>query len=236
MLKLLADQEQGIRRSANPRLMVETLLLRWTLMDQMVDLETVLANLGGPCPDRCGGPARAPSAPRPVAPPRPQPTGTIRDSAPAAPVPPEAPEAVPPAAGVPPETIPFTVTALEANWAIIVAEARKESPFLGEALGAGRPIQAAPPSLTIELLDPNPVIAERLTRQREVAQAILARYLGGPVHLTLGSGAPAPDENAPARPKRMSDAGARAERLQTLRKKDPALDAAADELDLEIVD
>jgi hypothetical protein len=54
--------------------------------------------------------------------------------------------------------------------------------------------------------------------------------------LVLGSAAPGPEENAPNRPRRMSDAGARAERLKTLRKKDPALDTAADELDLEIVD
>jgi hypothetical protein len=128
------------------------------------------------------------------------------------------------------------VSALESAWSTIVADARKESPFLGEALGAARPIGATAPQVTIELLDPNPVISERLTRQREIVQTLLSRYLGSPVQLALGSAAPGPEENAPARPKRMSDAGARAERLKTLRKKDPALDAAADELDLEIVD
>ena len=226
MLKVMADQEQGIRRSANPRLMVETLLLRWTMMDQVVDLEQVLANLGG---SRSGPPPR-PEAPRPSLP------GVMRDVAPpASPPPPEAPEAV--AATSPaPAAIPFNVAALEGAWAAIVTDARKESPFLGEALGALRPIEASAPRVTVELLDPNPVIAERLNRQREVVQAILSRYLGSPVQLVLGSAAAGPDENAPAKPKRMSDAGARAERLRTLRKKDPALDAAADELDLEIVD
>ena len=80
------------------------------------------------------------------------------------------------------------------------------------------------------------MITERLTRQRDVVQSLLGRYLGAPVQLVMGSAAPSPEESGPARPKRMSDAGARAERLKTLRKKDPALDAAADELDLEIVD
>ncbi|MEO8295813.1 MAG: DNA polymerase III subunit gamma/tau, partial [Gemmatimonadota bacterium] len=46
MLKLLSDQEVGIRRSANPRLMVETLLLRWTMMDQVVSLQEALGSIG----------------------------------------------------------------------------------------------------------------------------------------------------------------------------------------------
>jgi hypothetical protein len=225
MLKVMADQEQGIRRSANPRLQVETLLLRWTLMDQAVDLEQVLASMGG-----AGRSPPVPRAEERVPSPR-----VMKDSAPSVqPPPPEALVAVTPSA--PLQGIPFTVAALEAAWPGIVADARKESPFLGEALGAARPIEAAAPRVTIELLDPNPVITERLTRQREVVQSLLARYLGAPVQLALGSASPRPEESAPARPKRMSDAGARAERLKTLRKKDPALDAAADELDLEIVD
>ena len=229
MLKVMADQEQGIRRSANPRLQVETLLLRWTLMDQVVDLEQVLATVGG-----------SHGSPAPIArpePPRREPPRVVRDSAPPAeppPPPPEAPEAVVPPSPV--QSIPFTVAGLESAWPGIVTEARRESPFLGEALGAARPIETAPPRVTIELLDPNPVITERLTRQRDVVQSLLGRYLGAPVQLVMGSAAPSPEESAPARPKRMSDAGARAERLKTLRKKDPALDAAADELDLEIVD
>jgi hypothetical protein len=38
------------------------------------------------------------------------------------------------------------------------------------------------------------------------------------------------------RPKRRTDASDRAERLQALRAKDPALDAAAEALDLEMTD
>ena len=42
MLRLLAESESGIRRSVNPRLIVETLLLRWTMLDRIVDLAQVL--------------------------------------------------------------------------------------------------------------------------------------------------------------------------------------------------
>jgi DNA polymerase-3 subunit gamma/tau len=233
MLKVLADQEQGFRRSANPRLMVETLLLRWTLMDKVVDLEQVLAGMNGPAAPPSRPASRPASRPEPARadPSRPPREGASPAPAAAAP-PPEAPEAV----AEPRTAIGFDVAGLAGAWADIVAEARKESPFLGEALAAARPIGAVSPGVTLELLDANPVIAERLSRQREVIQALLSRYVGAPVELAIGSAAPNPEESAPARPRRMSDVGARAERLKAMRKKDPALDAAADELDLEIVD
>ncbi|MBI4502513.1 MAG: DNA polymerase III subunit gamma/tau, partial [Gemmatimonadetes bacterium] len=47
MLKLLAEAETVIRRSPNARLHVETLLMQWTLLDRTVELEDVIAALGG---------------------------------------------------------------------------------------------------------------------------------------------------------------------------------------------
>src|SRR6478736_1141881 len=46
MLKLAGEAEGAVRRSGNQRLVVETLLLRWAMMDRMVDLEKVLAGGG----------------------------------------------------------------------------------------------------------------------------------------------------------------------------------------------
>jgi DNA polymerase III subunit gamma/tau len=68
MLRLLADSEVSIRRSSNLRLMVETLLLRWAMMDRIVDLEQVL---GGSAPSRRGGGTAPPPVRRaePSAPP-----------------------------------------------------------------------------------------------------------------------------------------------------------------------
>jgi DNA polymerase-3 subunit gamma/tau len=60
MLKILAETEAAVRRSANPRLAVETLLLRWTVMDRTVDLERILA--GGPVPPPPAGPPGRPVA------------------------------------------------------------------------------------------------------------------------------------------------------------------------------
>jgi len=88
MLRLLADNETAIRRSANPRLIVETLLLRWTMLDRIVDLAQVLG--AGPVP-RTG--AGGPSAPRPAAALRPAPA---TPATPAAPDPGRGPGSVPP--------------------------------------------------------------------------------------------------------------------------------------------
>jgi DNA polymerase III subunit gamma/tau len=56
MLRLLNESEAAIRRSSNARLVVETLLLRWALMDRIVDLQQVLGASGR------GGSAAASSA------------------------------------------------------------------------------------------------------------------------------------------------------------------------------
>jgi hypothetical protein len=66
-----------------------------------------------------------------------------------------------------------------------------------------------------------------------VEELIAARF-GSPVRVRVASGV---GSDAPGgRPKRLTDDGLRSERLDRLRRLDPALDAAANELDLEIVD
>jgi DNA polymerase-3 subunit gamma/tau len=67
MLKLLAESEPAIRRSVNPRLIVETLLLRWAMLDRIVDLEQVLASKGTVEPGGSGG--RGGGAPSRLVPP-----------------------------------------------------------------------------------------------------------------------------------------------------------------------
>src|SRR3954462_1003092 len=68
MLRLLADNETGIRRSVSPRLVVETMLLRWAMMDRIVDLEEVIKG-GRRDPDaspRTARPADASGTPAPT--------------------------------------------------------------------------------------------------------------------------------------------------------------------------
>jgi hypothetical protein len=82
------------------------------------------------------------------------------------------------------------------------------------------------------VVDTDPGLALTFERQRERLAAVLTRLLGVPVLLAL-AGDPAP---VPEKPQRLSAEGLRADRLKGLRARDPALDAAAEALDLEIVE
>ena len=217
MLKLVADQEGNVRRSANPRLVVETTLLRWAMMDRTVDLERVLAQAGG-----------APAGPARPVPPRP--SSSPVTSAPVVP---------PPAASAPSvapvSRAPFTLEGLRSIWGELLDAASAEKKMLGLALGATRPVLAESPKIVLELTEENPMHAEALERMRASVVGLLETRLGGSVTLEVRPPAGAAG-GAPPKPRRMTEAGNRAERLKQLREKDPALDAAAAELDLEIVD
>jgi hypothetical protein len=76
-------------------------------------------------------------------------------------------------------------------------------------------------------------MSQPVEKGRRAVEAFLQVRLGVPVALTVESG---PLETTGERPKRMSEASLRTERLKGLRGADPALDTAVDELDLEIVD
>jgi DNA polymerase-3 subunit gamma/tau len=219
MLRLLADNETAIRRSGNARLVVETLLLRWAMLDRVVDLQSVLD--GAPPAPSAPAPRARPAEAGPPPPRRAQPVGTP------APVAPPAPAAVP-ALG----RVAFTRDALTAAWPDIVALARAESPLLGTALGATLPDAVAAPRLGRRFTDDDPGLALTLERQKERLAALLAKLVGEPVDLALPGG----DAAATQPPKRLSAEGLRADRLKGLRVRDPALDAAAEALDLEIVE
>jgi len=208
MLKLLADNETAIRRSANARLGVETLLLRWAMLDRIVDLQQVLE--GGPAP------ARPPVASRPTGAP--------------APVLPQVPTRAD--AGSPVE---FTLAGLRGAWPDIVAAVRERRQFLGEAAATAEPVEVAPPSLIIRLPESAALFVEPLQEQASFVENIVGQFVGQAVRLRVVAGAGS--ESAPPNPpKRMSDASIRADRLRSLRARDPALDLAADALDLEIVE
>jgi hypothetical protein len=117
----------------------------------------------------------------------------------------------------------------------LVSEVRGRSRFLGEALSHTTPAGLELPWITVALGEPNPLFAERLQAQAQLVEEVLARAIGQPVRLRVteaesADGAPAP------KPRKLTDASLKADRLRTFRTKDPALDTAADALDLEIVD
>jgi DNA polymerase-3 subunit gamma/tau len=204
MLRLLVENEGAVRRSGNPRLAVETLLLRWAMMDRTVDLEKVLAG---------GEPTVRPSD-------RPTVQSTVRPS--------DRPT-VPPSDRL----APFTLAGVQSIWPDVVEHGKQESLFLGQALGACLVSSVDAPRIQVAIPPEQGVFGGALEKGRARLEQYLQARLGGPVTLALQAGPAGP---AAERPKRMSPSSLRSERLKDIRRVDPALDAAADELDLEIVD
>jgi hypothetical protein len=66
-------------------------------------------------------------------------------------------------------------------------------------------------------------------------EEILRRATGTDLRLRVTEGGKGPSGPPPV-PRRMTEESIKADRLRTFRAKDPALDTAADALDLEIVD
>ena len=246
MLRLLADNETGIRRSVNPRLTVETLLLRWAMLDRIVDLQEVLdggkrgsgevgkwgsGEAGKPVPGSSPVTPKASTATK---------VGTVPPSAstPVTAPPPASPPAASPLPTRPEGTRPASAPSLEAvraSWPAVVAAMRAHSRFLGEALAAGEPVALEAPWLTLALNEPNPLLADRLQEESLKVEEVLSRSLGQPIRLRVS--AERPGDIAPqSKPRRISESSLKAERLREFRAKDPALDTAADALDLEIVD
>src|SRR5213083_2538535 len=223
LLAVLTELEPQFRSSGNARLAVELLLLRWAMMSRTVEIGQVLEALGMRQPgsgmrDAGSGPATPP---------------VLRDTSSGA-------AATPPASRIPhpdlppPEKGALTVDRLRALWPRIVDDARTKSPMLGALLQVTEVAGVDAGAVTIRLLDTNAVHAEGLERQREALSQLVARYLTGPVRIKLegaGSG-----ERSTPRPGRLTEEGARAERLKTLRAQDPSLNAAVDALDLELLE
>jgi DNA polymerase-3 subunit gamma/tau len=225
LLAVLGELEPQLRASGNPRLAVELLLLRWAMMSRTVELEAVIRALGKEPAEKPGkGENPAKGNPAPV----------LRDAAPV-PSSPAVPRAV--SAAVTPEKGPLTVERLQALWPRIIDDARTKSPMLGALLQVTEVADVDAGAVTIRLLDTNPVHAEGLERQREALSQLVARYLTGPVRVKLeGAGAGGGRERSAPRPTRLTEEGARAERLKTLRAQDPSLNAAVDALDLELLE
>ena len=225
MLQLLHDNEVNIRRNVNSRLTVETLLLRWAMLDRIVDLEEVIR--AGKQESGVAGKAREPSA-RPAAPP------PAEQRAPERPPEQRGAEPKPNEPGSPPtaKLVP-SLEAIRAGWPAIVVAARVQSRFLGELVASVEPTGLTMPWLSVAMREPNQLFAERLEQEAPKVEEILSRSLGQPVRLRVGVGV---QEAVPPAKRRISDASIKADRLREFRSKDPTLDTAADALDLEIVD
>ncbi|HXI34342.1 MAG TPA: DNA polymerase III subunit gamma/tau [Gemmatimonadales bacterium] len=219
LLGVLGEMEVQIRRGGSMRLAVELLLLRWAMMDRTVELGEVLAALGKGEVGRGKGPAPAPA---PQAPPQ------LRDVAPPVPLPPSPP---------PSEKGPATLERLRALWPRIVADMRAENPMIASLVAEAALTAVAGGVVTLTLGDAHH--AEGVDRKRDALAQVIGRHVTEPVRVRVTvSGEPGAGGavTAPPRGERLTAESANAERLKVLRQKDPTLNAAADALDLELLE
>ena len=215
MLKLLAEAETAVRRSPNARMYVETLLLEWALLDRTVELEQVLRAL-----ERgTGSPSEPPWA-------EPQPTVSASPSAAA----PQTPAAAARDAAA------WTVDAARGKWSQLLQSVASRRRILREALSHASPIGVDGDQLILEVAD-SAVHLEGLERGRDIIEAAAGALFGRRVWVTFRSTGRDAEQTPPtAAPQRLDREGDREERLRAYRKKDPALDAVADALDLELLE
>jgi len=219
MLRLLGEAEESIRRSPHARLHVETLLLQLVLLDRTVELAEVLAALART-------PAAAPAARRPGTPSGPAASSAL--SAPAAPPAPPAPPAPSAAAG--------TGSEVERRWAEVVETVGQKSRMLREALS--RATVMVEGEVVILEVAGSEVHLQGLENGRKAIEAALQQVLGQAMRVRVQpAGSGQPSTGGPQDPpRRMSRDTERDERLQRYRAKDPGLNAAADALDLELLE
>ncbi len=231
LLAVLGEVEPQIRLSGHPRLAVELLLLRWAMMDRTVELAEVIRGLdqgppgGGPGAggdagrERRGGGGRAAPAPAPTTPPP-----TMRDAAPPPPSP----------AGGAPERGPLALERLRALWPRIVADARATSPMLGTLLAATEVAAVDARTITLHAPAGGPGHAEGLAHKQAAIGRAIGVWVEGPCTVRIAPTAAA--AGAAPRTARLTPEAAAAERLEALRAQDPALSAAAEALDLELLE
>jgi DNA polymerase-3 subunit gamma/tau len=258
MLHLLAELEPRFKRSGQQQMLFEVFLVRLALLDRTVQIEELLAQLGGGAESVPSSseprdePPRRASAPAPkvreAAPPAPQ-------SAPA----PSTPAASPPrlasdsavvrsptpsadkaAAAQPNEPAPRAATAtvsdvegVKGKWDAFRTAVRREKPVLATFVDKATPVAiTASGALMLDVSDGQ---SREALEARLPDLSALARVHFGPITQILLSDAGGPQTPAEAAA-RMTPSSIRSETVASLRKRDPVLNAAIDELDLELLD
>ncbi|MSR35913.1 MAG: DNA polymerase III subunit gamma/tau [Gemmatimonadetes bacterium] len=244
MLALASELEANgsMRRSANPRLLIEMLLLRFSYLDRTVDLEELLRAVGGagpaggrgtPAGPGTGGSPRPPLE-RPLAPRADAPTPS------APPVRPEPPARTPargaagglptaPAVSPAPTAAPAPAADAVSAWGRMLDEGQAPS-GMGAFLRVATVTEG--PGGEVHVRVPGGPALERLRDPVVLNQVstVLSRHLGRGVRVV-------PDgPEAVAEPARITQQTVRQARLRELISREPVLQQAVEELDLELLD
>jgi DNA polymerase-3 subunit gamma/tau len=259
MLTAITDLEPKFRRSGQQQILLETLLVRFALLDRTVSIEDLLREMGPGDPSDDGTPAsRPPSPPGP----RPAPLGdappgrergsapargpavadTPRPPAPADPRPTVLADAPAPAVTRPaPAPTPsardrVSVATLTSRWDDIVSRFRAEGRMaLAGALDHARPVSVSNAGeIALELESAGEIYKEPLAANAAEVLSVIETLVAGATRVSVRLAEQPADQSPSGR--RFTEESVRRERLSMLRKKDPTLDAAVDTLDLELIE
>jgi DNA polymerase III subunit gamma/tau len=232
MLGMAAELEVNgsLRRTQQPRVLLELLLLRFVWLDRTVELEAMIRALGGEGPlPRVEPPAVPPPAPPPGPPPA-TPRSTPAPDRPRAapPAPADSVGAAAPSAST--ERGPAARSPLEA-WKLLLERGSGIPPGLSPFLH-GAPVREHEGGLEVRL-PPGPAL-ERLREPATLAEfaGALGTLAGGPVPLAFVEGGE-PETSGGGR---ISSEVVRKGRLDDLLAREPGLGEAVEALDLELMD
>ena len=240
MLQSIGELEPRFKKSGQQQLLLETLLVRFALLDRAVELEDVLRSIGAggtapPSGSGGQGARRAMSAPPPPATEPP----IRRDAQPSMRTEGSAVRATPaPASDVRPQARAdrdtLELAKIVGRWDELVERMRAVGkPMLATALVHASPVAVtADGVVAIELDEPNDIYAHAIHSARADVVAALSDWFDGITRAELRRQDSAPS----APPKRLTDEMVRAERIASLKRRDPVLSAAIDALDLDVAD
>ncbi|MBA3557863.1 MAG: DNA polymerase III subunit gamma/tau [Gemmatimonadaceae bacterium] len=232
MLTAIGELEPRFRRSGQQQLLLETLLVRFALMDRTVSLEDVLQglNAGG----SGGQGSSVSSAPAPLE------VTSVRQTPGLRVAPPPVDASMPVAEsrrGAVPSPIPVDLNNLVERWGdVLGALVASGRAVLATALENSLPTAVSRQGVvTIELDPPNDFHEKAIAAgSREILAAIDTIFSGATKVLARPAATSRGD--ATAAPKRLTEEAVKVERIANLRKRDPTLSAAIDTLDLELLD
>ena len=241
VLQLMADVEARLRKSGQPQVVFETLLVRLALLDRTLALEEVLAGLGDVAPRAVSAPRSAPPVAARAAvseAPKSASSSANKWAQPAPPSPSGAPVAAAPVsvavtppialAGVPTPELHRIID----EWDVVITALKGQGRGMLAALLAGVQPTAVTSGglLTLECDDPGdyPVVTDGLTQLTEALRDVIPAITRVQVK--------PPAEGAPAARERLTTDGVRQERVASLSRADPVLGAAVEALDLELLE
>ncbi|MFI5245147.1 MAG: DNA polymerase III subunit gamma/tau [Gemmatimonadales bacterium] len=243
MLTMLVEIEPHFRRSAQQQLLFETLLVRFALLDRTIGLEEILRGLDGADSSGGGSPARrevpAVAAPRLASPP--VMSDSKRVSEPKAAPRPAAKAAEPRAVDAPMvadqapaerRKQPLDLNRLAEHWDDIVEHVRAG----GRGMVASALNEATPSAVTaggvVTIGVTSDALAEAIQSGSEAILAALRGIFDGVERVAVKA---VTEGKASAR-SRLTAENVIADRVATLRKRDPLLNAAIDALDLRLIE